>query len=85
MVPQIAASKLPSIGQRLRILSAVSAGAAGGLGALVLPAGPHVVRWAALGAASLFAACWLVLSRGVSPYLLAYLACAAALCIGMVF
>jgi len=85
VVPALAASRLPSIGQRLRVLAAVGAGAAGGLGALSLPAGPHVVHWAALGAAGLFAAAYALLARGLSPYLLAYAACALALCFGMVF
>ena len=85
VVPLIAQSKLPAVGARLRVLAAVSAGAAGGLGTLALPAEPSLVRWAAPGAAVLFAACYAALARGLSPYVLAYAACALALCIGVFF
>lgn len=85
VVPDIAASRLPELGQRLRVVAAASAGVAGGLGALTLPAEAHVLRWAALGAAATFAVCHLLLAKGLSPYVLAYAAAALALCIGLVF
>jgi PTS system mannose-specific IID component len=85
VVDQIAASRLPIIGHRLRIVAAASAGAAGGLGALALPVSHALLRWAAPAAAALFTACYLALARGVSLYLLAYAVAVLALCIGVFF
>ncbi|MBI5548158.1 MAG: PTS system mannose/fructose/sorbose family transporter subunit IID [Deltaproteobacteria bacterium] len=85
VVERIAASRLAAIGQRLRVLATVAAGAAGGLSALALPWEPQHEPWAALGAAGLFAACHGALAKGISPYLLAYAATALALCFGLFF
>ncbi|MGC4120232.1 MAG: PTS system mannose/fructose/sorbose family transporter subunit IID [Myxococcales bacterium] len=85
VVEAIAASKLPLYGQRLRVLAAVAAGAAGGLSALSLPLSRPVERLVALGAVALFAACYGALSKGVSPYVLVYAAGALALCFGVFF
>ena len=85
VVERLAASRLPVFGHRLRILAAVSAGAAGGLAALALPVSHGLVRWTAPVAAALFVACCLALAKGLSPYLLAYCAAALALCFGVFF
>lgn len=85
VVEAIAASRLPLYGQRLRVLAAVAAGAAGGLSALSLPLARPVERLVALLAVGLFAACYWALSKGVSPYALFYAAGALALCFGVFF
>ena len=85
VVEKIAASRLPVYGQRLRVLAAVAAGAAGGMSALALPLEPRMERFVALGAVGLFAACYGALAKGLSPYALVYAASALALCIGVFF
>lgn len=85
VVTRIAASRLPTAGQKLRTLAAICAGAAGGLGALALPADLPGRGLLAVGAAGLFAVCWAALARGLSPYLLAYGAAVLALLLGLFF
>jgi len=85
VVESLAASRLPVYSQRLRVLAAVSAGAAGGLSALALPLGRPVERLLPLGAVVLFAVSYGALKRGVSLYALVYAASVLALFIGALF
>ncbi|MGI5862277.1 MAG: PTS system mannose/fructose/sorbose family transporter subunit IID [Myxococcales bacterium] len=83
VVSAIAASRLPFFGERLRGLAAASAGAVAGLASLSFPRAHGA--WAVLGAWGLFAAAYVLLAKGASPYALAYGAAALALFIGLVF